>query len=559
MVSPPIVTPLSVLLAVLVFAAIIFIARWSRRWTVFPADASRRLTSRWAPLAAGIATVALVRIVWGSFSEPGVVHDERAYLLQAEIFARGQWTAPAPPIADFFEQMHVFIEPAVFAKYPPAHALTLVPGVWLGVPGLMPALLTGLAGALIFWIARRLSNEWIALLTWWLWTTAWPTLHWSASYFSQTTSTAMWLLAVWGTIRWLDTGPGPPKPGAKAARGGYLSCVAAALAWGLLARPLTTAVLTLPLAFVIVRRLIAVRRWKPLAAPVLVGAGILALAPVWNQQTLGDWRRDPYPYYSKVYFPFDKPGLGVDPSPPLRHVPPELASVGEWSRDLHQRHVRGGLPSALVIRLIAVLFWCVEGWRLTLGALAVASVLHGSAVDRFAVIPLGMLFLAYLTFAHPPMWTVYYLEVLPIFYYLAARELGRLIHKFSGSGAEMPGRWSAAVANASLATAILLLPFGVSDVLRVRSAVDRRNSFHRTARNALTALPQEKSIVFVSYPADHIHHRALTRNEPDLASAERWLVYDRGTRNAELLSLAPDRKAYRLDVRTFRVVPLPDE
>ena len=73
--------------------------------------------------------------------------------------------------------MHVFIEPAVFAKYPPAHALTLVPGIWLGLPGLMPALMTGIAGALVFWLARRLANEWTALLTWWLWTTAWATLH----------------------------------------------------------------------------------------------------------------------------------------------------------------------------------------------------------------------------------------------------------------------------------------------------------------------------------------------------------------------------------------------
>ena len=99
-------------------------------------------------------TFVFVRIVWGSFHEPGVVHDERAYLLQAEIFARGHWTAPSPPLAAFFEQMHVFIEPAVFAKYPPAHALTLVPGIWLGLPGLMPALMTGICRR-----ARVLARE----------------------------------------------------------------------------------------------------------------------------------------------------------------------------------------------------------------------------------------------------------------------------------------------------------------------------------------------------------------------------------------------------------------
>jgi Dolichyl-phosphate-mannose-protein mannosyltransferase len=545
MVSPPIVTPLTVGLTVLVFGGFIFIARWSRRWTVFPVKMSGWLQSRWAPVAAGLVTAAIVGFVWRSFAEPGVVHDERAYLLQAQIFARGHWTAPSPPIPEFFEQMHVFIEPAVFAKYPPAHALTLVPGIWLGLPGLMPALLTGISGALVFWIARRLANEWVALLTWWLWTTAWPTLHWSATYFSETTSGAAWLIAVWATIRWLDS-----------ERGGYLACLAAALAWGFLARPLTIAALSLPLAYIVVRRLIALRSWGRIVAPAAVAAAILALGPLWNQKTLGDWRRDPYPYYSKVYFPFDKPGLGVDASPPMRPLPPELASVGDWSRDLHERHVLSKLPSAFAIRILAVLFWFAEGWRLALGALLLAAVRHGSAAERFGLIPIGLLMLAYLAFAHPPMWIVYYVEVLPILYYLAARQLGRLFHKFNGIGLETASQWPAPVANAAVAAVVLLMPFGLADVVRIRSAVDLRHAFHRAAEAAVHTVPAAKAIVFVQYPANHNHHRALTRNEPDLATAPRWLVYDRGARNAELRSLAPDRTAYRLNVATLEVEPL---
>src|SRR4051794_41794552 len=104
--------------------------------------------------------MAAVRFAWRSFGEPGIVHDERAYLLQAEIFARGHWTAPPPPVAAFFEQMHVFVEPAVFAKYPPAHAMMLVPGIWLGMPGLMPALMAAVAGAPTFWVARRGWDPW---------------------------------------------------------------------------------------------------------------------------------------------------------------------------------------------------------------------------------------------------------------------------------------------------------------------------------------------------------------------------------------------------------------
>jgi hypothetical protein len=442
--------------------------------------------------------------------------------------------------------MHVFIEPAVFAKYPPAHALTLVPGIWLGLPGLMPALMTGVAGALVFWLARRLANEWTALLTWWLWTTAWATLMWSASYFSETTSTAMWLIAAWATIRWLDSG-----------KSADLLLVAAALGWGFLARPLTMAALALPLALVILRRVMATKAWKRLAAPVVLGAAMLAVGPVWNQQTLGDWRLDPYSQYSRVYFPFDKPGFGADPAPPVRPLVPELAAVGEWSRDLHARYMLSSLPREFAQRLILILVWCGDGWRLAFSVLILAALLHARGVERAGVVTIALLLLAYLTFAHPPGWIVYYVEVLPIFYFLAVRELGRVVHKLSGLGSEAGVRWPAPVANAALAVALLMLPLGMNDLLRVRAAIDFRTAFHRAAEAAMARLPPEKGIVFVSYPPSQSPHFALTRNEPDLASALRWVVYDRGPRNAELRALAPDRAAYRLETASMRVERLP--
>ena len=544
MVSPPLPSLPSASLAVLVLIGIIVIARWSRNWTTYPSRAAGFLSGPWAPVVAGVVTAVAVRIVCGSFHEPGVAHDERAYLLQAEIFASRHLTAPSPPIEDFFEQLHVFIEPAVFAKYPPAHALMLVPGIWLGLPGLMPALMTGLAGALVFSLARRLASEWTALLTWWLWTTGWANLHWSASYFSETTSTAMWLIAVWATIRWLDSG-----------RRTYLLFVAAALAWGFNTRPLTMAALALPLALVILRRVMATKAWRTLAAPVVLGTAILALGPLWNQHTLGDWRLDPWSEYSRVYFPFDKPGFGADPAPPRRRLVPEMTAVGEVTRDVHAAHVLRSLPSAFALRLLGILLWCSDGWRLAIGVLIVAAALRASGVERAGVLTIALLLLTYLIFAHPPIWTLYYVEVLPIFNFLAAREIGRVIRMVSGLGpGAAPGvQWPAAAANASLAIALLLLPFGVNDVRRVRVANDVRSAFHRDADAALARLPPEKAIVFVRYPPSQNPHLGLTRNEPDLAAARLWVVYDRGARNAELRALAPDRAAYRLDAGTMRL------
>jgi len=533
-------SPVSALLAILVLAGIVGIGRSSRRWTAYPSRCAGVLSGPLAPLLAGLATALCVCFVWRSLHEPGVVHDERAYLLQAEIFSRGHWTAASPPLASFFEQMHVFIEPAVFAKYPPAHALTLVPGIWLGLPGLMPVVLAGISGMLIFWLARRLANEWTALLTWWLWTTAWVTLYWSASYFSEATSTTTWLVAVWATLRWQDT-----------RRTAYLMCVAAALAWGILARPLTMAMLAVPIGFIVLRRTIETKEWKVLVVPTLLGVTILSIGPVWNQQTLGEWRRDPYSEYSRVYFPFDKPGFGVDPTPPLRALPPEIAAVGEWSKQVHQPYVAATVPSAALERVAALVRWCADGWRLALVVLILIGVLRPRGAEVAGLWSIGLVLIAYLTFAHPAMWVVYYVELLPILYFLGARELGRLLHLLGGLGKEVAGRWPAPAANAALAVGVLFFPLGIRDLVRVREVIDQRTGFHRAAKSALATIPPGKAIVFVSYPPQHNPHLALTRNEPDLATAPVWVVYDRGPGNAALRALAPERAAYRLDVQTM--------
>ena len=160
-----------------------------------------------------------------------------------------------------------------FREVPAGHALMLVPGMWVGLPGLMPALLAGVAGGLIFWLARRLSNVWTALLTWLLWTTSPAALIWATTYFSESTSLVMWLAAACATLLWLDT-----------ARVRYLLVASAALAWGFEARPLTMIALAAPLIFVIVRRAAYTRRWQPLVGPVLIAMLVLAVGPLWNRR-----------------------------------------------------------------------------------------------------------------------------------------------------------------------------------------------------------------------------------------------------------------------------------
>jgi hypothetical protein len=204
-------------------------------------------------------------------------------------------------------------------------------------------------------------------------------------------------------------------------------------------------------------------------------------------------------------------------------------------------------------RVAAIVRWCADGWRLALVALILLGVLHATGAEVAGLWSIGLVLLAYLTFAHPPMWVVYYVELMPVVYFLGVRELGRVLHMLGAPKGKVTVPWPAPVANAALAVAVLFLPLGISDLLRVRTAIDERNTFHRAAQSALAALPSEKAIVFVSYPPLHNPHLGLTRNEPDLRTAPVWVVYDRGPRNAALRALAPDRAAYRLDAETMKI------
>ncbi|HTD52975.1 MAG TPA: hypothetical protein VK780_08120, partial [Thermoanaerobaculia bacterium] len=158
---------------------------------------TRLLGSRLAPFFFGCLTAIEIAFVWGSLKPVAVVHDEAAYLLQAKIFATGHWTAPPRPLPEFFEQFHVLVTPVFAGKYPPGHSMLLVPGIWLGVPGLMPVILAGIAGGLVFLLARRFANPWVGLLTWLLWTSSPGNLRFVPSYLSQNTTVVLWLAGWW--------------------------------------------------------------------------------------------------------------------------------------------------------------------------------------------------------------------------------------------------------------------------------------------------------------------------------------------------------------------------
>src|SRR5437660_10984229 len=156
---------IAVFLSAVALAAVLFAPRYLRTESFATRiDQAELVLRRYGPFVTGVLSVAIVWFVWDAVVPIPQVHDENSYLLQADIFARGRWTVPSPPMPDFFEQPHVQVVPAVASKYPPGHALLLSIGLLAHFPPLVPVLLTAITAALVFALATRLANPWIALM-----------------------------------------------------------------------------------------------------------------------------------------------------------------------------------------------------------------------------------------------------------------------------------------------------------------------------------------------------------------------------------------------------------
>jgi hypothetical protein len=521
----------------LLLAAAILAGRLPRR-----TPALRALQSRWAPPAVGALAAALHAWVWGGLRVIPAIHDEAAYVLQARIFAGGRWAGPPPPLPEFFEQFHVFVTPALAPKYPPGHALLMVPGVWLGLPGLVPVLLSGVCAALLFALARRLAGPGTALAAAALWTTAPGAMRWMPTYFSQTTTTALWLLGWWLLLRWRDT-----------RRGGWLAALSAAVALGGITRPLTMIVFAIPVAAVVLRDVVKLRLWRQTAVALAAGLAVCALVPLWSAGTLGDWRRNPYPEYSRVYFPFDAPGFGRDTTPPLRPLPPDHTGWLVEGGRMRAEYVPAAVPDALAVRGRAVWREAFSHWRLLLGVAALLGLVAAPAAAYLALGTALALLPAYLVFYTPPSPGLYYAEAHPVLAFFAALGLAKIVGPYARrvdrEGATARREWMVAV------LVLAMIPSMAYDAeisrLGKRGGRWRLLAFQERIRS----LP-DRSVVFVRYAPDHLIHLSLIRNEPDAARARVWTVYDRGADNARLMRVAPDRVPFRYDEASGKLTRL---
>jgi hypothetical protein len=488
----------------------------------------RWLTSRAAPPAAGVIAAVLVWVTWGAVHPVPVMHDEWAYWTQAGQYAGNHWAMPAPPIPEFFEQLYVLVTPVFAAKYWPGHAMVLAPGFALGAPAAAPLLLSGIAGGLVFALARHVAGARVAAVTFVLWVGTFGNLRFRASYFSEVTTSCAWLIAWWALVRWRDT-----------RRGTWMAALAVATGWGAITRPATMFVFALPVGAVVLHDAWRAGRWRQVALGVACGTAVLGILPLWSARVTGDWRVTPLAAYTRQYLPFDVPGYAKQAPPPERELPAEMERVRTFLAEIKDEQV----ATAPVVTFAARAGFLVRdgfaGWRLPFLLALAAGLAVGGQLAWFAFGSALLLVAGYVTQAHTRDWTVYYLEAFPVAAFAAALGV-RAAARALPRSMRMPGWAPAALA---LAAAVLL----ARDAAVARATLAQVSARSRAFREAVTGLGDAPNIVFVRYARERNMHLALVANDGDLARARSWIVHDRGADNARLLAMAPGRTAFLFD------------
>ena len=492
---------------------------------------------QYGPHAAAVVTIIVIWWTWGEGRPIPVVHDEMSYVLQSEIFARFRWTAPTPPIPEFFEQPHVLVVPAVASKYPPGHALLLALGAFLHFPPLVPLLLSAATAALIALLATRLTNAWVALLTWVIWLTTPLVLRYQPAYFSEVTTSAVVLASWWCLLEWREM-----------RQRRWLLLLALAVGWGAITRPVTMLAYAIPIGAVVIWDLIRAKRLGPLldfGLAVLVGTAVLAILPLWSWRTTGDAKLTPVALYSRDYLPFDKPGFTPDTTAPRRVLSPVVKSLYDDFLAHRQNQRLRDLPRTFAERLSNLAWDLFRGTQLLLVPFFAFGLFSMTKPLRFGLISAGLLFLFYLPYAHDAPWTLYYLEVAPIIAAITAAGMWRALVWVANRVIVQLYIYRRPKLGATLITIVLSF-FALPTMNYWRLQHQQMNSTRVAFQRAVRQLPTSKAVIFLHY-TNRAHHLSLVYNNADPERAPVWVVHDLGDRNRDLVNMALDRTAFVFD------------
>ncbi|MGH2509175.1 MAG: ArnT family glycosyltransferase, partial [Ktedonobacteraceae bacterium] len=265
------------------------------------------LTQALHPLALGALGASLCFVSWIALvqyqAEPHI-YDASAYLFAAKMYALGHLSVPIPPAVDRFPgPFMVLFNGQWFGQYAPGTSLTLVPGIWLGVPWLVEPILGTFALLGIGLIAARLYDRRVATLAVILGTLSPFYSYLAASYLSHAIALFYLVWGLWALIRF-----------AQGEAAWNLLLAAALFGMAGLTRDLVAVLfvaIVLPGVLILSWRRLRLdwRRW------IIPGVAFLAIACIFLVITLGFNRTltgSPWTSPRSLFFPGDHWGFGAN-------------------------------------------------------------------------------------------------------------------------------------------------------------------------------------------------------------------------------------------------------
>jgi len=478
----------------------------------------------------------------GYLPEPSI-HDEFAYLLQADTFAHGRLTNPPHPYWQFFETFHVIQQPTYAAKFPPGQGIALALGQKLGHP-IIGAWLSVAAGAMaVTWMLLAwMPSRWALLGG--LLTAVSPVVYWwSQTYWGGGVAMIGGALVAGGAAR---IARGPPR-----ASVGFIAGIGA----GILAnsRPFEGMIICLIVGILVVISGYRRGSLKPMLTRALPAA-ILVLslfAPAmlyYNWRVTGDPWKMPYELHREQYMVaplmfWEKPNV-----PPKYdyEVFRKFYADQEYAEYLKQNTFKGYL-AGVAEKLGHLKDYYLSPWTIIIPLLLALFVVRKSHAARWSLIACSGLLLIH--FISTPWMRIQYTA--PAIGFFFALVMVGLRHLTTLRWRNLP--IGSAAAGVLVITQIIV---GVTWPIRWIKydrpiAADLRPAVLKQA-----AQSKDKQLIFIRYGPDHSPEIELVFNSADIDSSDIIFARDRGLEeDAKLAAYFHGRSTWSLDIDNVRVIP----
>ncbi|MFT4529800.1 MAG: hypothetical protein ACI81F_000592 [Thalassolituus oleivorans] len=314
-------------------AAVALVAWWWATRKHLVGDISR------LPIILAVS-VAIMPTLVSSFSPGPVTNDERAYFMQAELFASGQLSEPLAEsdLATAFRRRQVYedAERGVrFSKYSPGTSVAMIPSAWFGWP-LFSTLLCALIDLwLVLRIAQMLNLKKDSRLAMLLFAASPFFMLLNTSWQSEVFSLTAILAAYYGFLRSRNHAPA----------WGALAGAACGMAFAV--RPLTGVVFAAILGLSMLRN----GMFRQSLMAIVGGLPFLLGILYFNKLTTGDMFSATYELYAARFGPFDANRQVLD-----------VYGKGDMAVGLLRQFSRWSVAFGGMLGAFALAFW--GAWRL---------------------------------------------------------------------------------------------------------------------------------------------------------------------------------------------------